>query len=148
MAADWYPVSAFYFKVNCGFSDETSFQEVSGISYEMETESIAEGGENRFTYSAPKGRKFQNLKLKRGFLSKNSELLKWCTETLEGDLSKLIKPKNLTVILMDANGKPVCSWNFQNAYPVKWEIGSFNSMNNEIAAETIEFKYNYMNKNS
>ena len=41
------PPVAFYFNVTFEGLIETSFQEVSGLQLEMETETIKEGGENR-----------------------------------------------------------------------------------------------------
>ena len=51
-----YPPSAFYFKVVFGATlgmTDTSFQDVSGISTEVTTEDVIEGGENRFVHKLP-----------------------------------------------------------------------------------------------
>ena len=68
-----YPPSAFYFKVvlsaTAGMSD-TSFQEGSGISSEVTTEGVSEGGENRYLHKLPKGVTHSNLELKRGIASR------------------------------------------------------------------------------
>jgi hypothetical protein len=54
-----YPnAAAFHFMVRVGApgdANETSFNEVSGMSVEMETENYQEGGENRFIHRLPKG---------------------------------------------------------------------------------------------
>lgn len=47
------PPVAFYFNVTFEGLIETSFQEVSGLQLEMETETIKEGGENSFSYQVP-----------------------------------------------------------------------------------------------
>ncbi len=88
-----FPV-AFYFKVTIGGPNETtdtSFQEVSGISTEIEVESFVEGGENRYTHQLPKGIKHANLELKRAISPKDSALVKWCIEVMEGDFAKPIE---------------------------------------------------------
>lgn len=143
---DNYPPVAFYFKVAfLGLKpkdSDTSFQDVSGIGSEMKTEDYAEGGENRFVHRLPKSVEYKKLVLKRGMATKNSELVKWCSTVLEGGFSKPIKPMSVQVSLMNGAGKIIRSWQFNNAYPVKWEADGFNSTKNDVAIETIELSYN------
>lgn len=141
--SDDYPLPAFYFKliVN-GFNSDISFQDVSGISREMETEEYFEGGENEFVHHLPAKMKYQKLVMKRGITRKQSQLVDWCSKVLEGGLAEKIDPKNVDVLLMNAEGKAIRSWSFSNAYPVKWEVGGFNSEKNDISIETIELSYN------
>ncbi len=141
-----YPPVAFYFKVSfataSGISD-TSFQDVSGISAEIETETVEEGGENRFKYQLPKAVKHPNLVLKRGITTLNSPLAKWCKNVFDGEFLQPITPTSVNVYLMDADQNAVCAWTFANAYPVKWDVSSFNSTKNEVVIETIELTYSY-----
>lgn len=147
-AADYQP-SAFYFKVafsaSSGKSD-TSFQEVSGISSEIETEPYNEGGENRFVHQLPKSVKHPKLVLKRGIAEMKSPLVKWCRAVFEGDFSEPIEAMSMMVYLMNENKVPIRGWSFANAYPVNWEVESFNSTKNEVAIEKIELNYNYSNR--
>jgi phage tail-like protein len=138
-----YPPPAFYFKLSFGGSpnEDTSFQEVSGIGSEIDVQEVVEGGENRFVHRLPKGVKHPLLNLKRGITGTDSTLVKWCKSVLEGDFINPITTKNLDVFLLDAEGNPLRSWSFADAYPVKWEIDSFNSTKNEVAIEKIEISY-------
>ena len=141
-----YPPVAFYFQLI--FSGESgkvdaSFKEVSGITMEMDTEEIAEGGNNVYKHRVPTTAKFSNLVLKRGLVPKNSGVITWCMKTLGGGLSDFIETKNIIVNLLDENGQPLNSWSFVNAWPVKWSASDLNSMNNEIVIETLEFAYSY-----
>lgn len=148
MAFDDYPLPSFYFKVvfsgSMGQSD-TSFQEVSGISTEMETEPVVEGG-NQYTRLLPKSLKHSNLVLKRGIAGMDSPLVVWCRDVLETDFTKPISTQQIGVRLMDEQGIPVRSWAFNEAYPVKWNIDGFNSTKNEVAIETIELSYLYSSR--
>ncbi len=147
MASQKQPVLpvAFYFKVSVGgvLDKDTSFQEVSGIGAQMDTEEFSEGGENRFVYQLPKAKKHQNLVLKRGITLKSSPLVKWCKTVLEGDLNNPIQPKDLVVSLLNFKEIPLRTWNFSNAYPVKWDMEAFNSTKNEVAIEQIELSYTF-----
>jgi len=138
-----YPPSSFYFRVRfaggAGISD-VSFQEVSGISSEIDVESVVEGGENRFVHQLPKGVKHPKLVLKRGIAKKDSGLVKWCISVLE-QFEMPIKPKALHVQLLDGKGYPIRVWSITGAYPVKWEVENFNSTKSEVAIEKIELSY-------
>ncbi|WP_340065872.1 phage tail protein [Ascidiimonas aurantiaca] len=141
-----YPPVSFYFQLSFSGSSgkvDTSFKEVSGISMEMGIEEITEGGINGYKHRVPTTVKYSNLVLKRGFVPKNSDVARWCIDTLEGGLEETIETKNIIVSLLDENNSPLKSWSFVNAWPVKWAISDFNSMNNEIAIETLEFAYSY-----
>jgi len=144
-----YPPSAFYFKVvfaATGGMQDSSFQEVSGISAEMETEEYVEGGENWFVHKLPKGVKHPNLVLKRGIASATSPLVLWCRSIFELPHAIPIVPMPLLVMLMNENKMPIRTWSFANAYPVKWDVDAFNSTKNEVAIETIELSYTFSNR--
>ncbi|MFC1748527.1 phage tail protein [Pseudomonadota bacterium] len=149
MSSNAYLPTAFYFKVTfsgSGGDRDTSFQEVSGISTGLDTESYTEGGENRFLYELPKRKKSSNLVLKRGLAGASSPLITWCRTTLEGDFSTAIKPKEVTVSLLNEKASIIRSWSFVNAYPISWEADPFNSTKNEVAIEKMELSYNYFTR--
>lgn len=149
----YYPPVGFYFRVDLAdpasaalslMSDvDNAFQEVSGLSVEMETEPIAEGGENRFTHKLPKKTKYQNLVLKRGLVTSVSGFTAWCMKTMGSNLSTAIEPKNISVSLLNEKGFPSMVWLFINAYPVKVQVSDLQAMENKIAVETMEFCYQY-----
>jgi len=148
-AADEYPLPAFYFKVAfsaASGSEDTSFQEVSGIGSEMETEDLAEGGENRFSHRLPKSVKHPKLVLKRGIAVMDSPLVAWCKDVLEGEFINPIEPMEVEVSLMNEAGEPTRVWSFINAFPVNWDVEGFNSTKNEIAIEKIELSYSYFDR--
>ncbi|WMW80505.1 phage tail protein [Undibacterium cyanobacteriorum] len=141
-----YPPPAFYFTVTIGDGmqvPDASFSEVSGISIEMETEAVVEGGENRFVHQLPKSIKHPNLELKRGLTTLSSPLVKWCKDTLEGAFIKPIEPKTIVVKLNGAEGEVLRAWALIGAYPVKWDVEGFNATKNEVAIEKMTFAYTY-----
>tara|TARA_Y100000782_G_scaffold115414_1_gene158054 strand:+ start:5794 stop:6243 length:450 start_codon:yes stop_codon:yes gene_type:complete len=144
--ATTYPPVSFYFSLS--FSDtsgssDASFKEVSGITMEMVVDDITEGGVNGYKHRVPTTVKYSNLVMKRGLIPKNSAVAQWCMDTLLGGLEETIETKNIVVNLLNEDGKPLQSWSFANAWPVKWAVSDLNSMNNEIAIETLEFAYSY-----
>ena len=125
---------------------DTSFQEVSGITSEIETETVIEGGENRYVHHLPKGVKHPFLELKRGIAPLTSPLVIWCRSVLELDFVAPIVAMPIAVYLMNEDKVPIRAWTFANAYPVKWEVESFGSTKNEVAIEKIVLSYNYSNR--
>lgn len=141
-----YPPPAFYFAVSIGNGstiDDTAFSEVSGISTEIETEAVVEGGENRFIYQLPKQVKHGQLELKRGIAIMSSPFAKWCKKTLEGEFATMIELQIIIVKLTGANGQVLRVWQFNDAYPVKWSVDPFGSTKNEVAVEKISLAYSY-----
>lgn len=149
LTADDYPPAAFHFKVafsaTLGLSD-TSFQEVSGISVELKTEPVVEGGENRYVHQLPTTIEHPKLVLKRGIGKISSPLVCWCKSVFESDFMLPVVPMPIVVFLLDEKAAPCRAWSFMNTYPVSWIVDEFNSTKNEVAIEKIELNYNYSNR--
>lgn len=139
----YYPPYSFYFKVEfpglTGDTRDFSFQSVSGLSVEFETESYKEGGENRFEHKLPVRSKYNTLQLKRGLLT-DSAVLKWCKDAFE---SMIFKPTNVVVKLLNESGEPLKTWNVVQAWPKKWSVADFNANENSVVIETLELEYQY-----
>lgn len=145
-AGRFYPPVAFQFSVrllNCGHPLDAAFQEVSGIGSQMETITLAEGGENRFVHQLPKGMKAQRAVLKRGIAPTDSTLVQWCQKVLQGGLGKRIETTTVLVNLQDENHAPLRSWALVDAWPAQWDVEPFSAQRNEVALEKIELCYAY-----
>ena len=57
------------------------------------------------------------------------------------------EPINVAVTLLDAENFPLMTWNVVNAWPKKWEVDSFNSMENAISLETLVLAYSQITTN-
>jgi phage tail-like protein len=149
---DNYPPVGFYFKIQVdGMPDSDSeFQELTGLSMSLDTQSVKEAGENRFTHQLPLPARADPLVLKRG-IKVSSALIDWCRQAIE---QFSFSPKDLHVFLMDVAGaedggtQPLMAWHLVNAYPTKWEISGMNALNSELAIETIQINYNFFVKSS
>lgn len=139
---NYYPPVSFHFKVEVlGLTAEndTRFSEVGGLSVEVGSEEVAEGGENRFIQKYPGRAKYPELVLKRGFLV-NSEVFTWIRECLDSDV---ITPKNVDVKLLNMEHQPLVTWHLVNAYPTKWSVSDFNATGNSVVVETLQLYYQY-----
>ena len=141
MASTDYPVG-FYFSLSFE-GEDAAFKEVSGISKDLGIEEITSGGENRFKYRLPNVSSSQNLVLKRAIVPTGSKLITWCSSTMDDGLATAIETKDVSVNLLDNEGKVLKKWTFHNAYPVKYEVSDLKSQESEILIETIELAYTY-----
>lgn len=138
--SNYYPPLGFHFKVEfANLKDEYQFQSVSGLSVDLETEEIKEGGENRFKHKLPVRAKYPNLILKRGLVA-HSGLIDWCKSAMEGFN---FTPTDLIIILLNSENEPLLSWNVVQAWPVKWSVGEFNAEESKIVIESLELSYSY-----
>ena len=138
---EWSIPVAFHFGVKVD-GTMTSVSEVSGIECSLETNPVKSGGDNSQCYYVPTKRTFSDLELKRGFCKKGDAFFEWCKSILTVELSeKCINLKNIDVMLLDEEGAPLTTWHLKHAYPIKWTVGKFESMKNELAVETVTLKY-------
>ncbi|HEU4716387.1 MAG TPA: phage tail protein [Bacteroidia bacterium] len=139
----YYPPLGFHFRVE--FLDtsgaqkfsETSFQEVSGLTVEIGTEELSEGGVNDHSHRLPGKVKYGNLVLKRGMFT-DSKLVDWIVKAVE---NYSFDPLNITVSLLNADHQPLMSWHFFRAWPVKWVTSDFKAQDNGIVVESFELAY-------
>jgi len=145
---EYYPPVAFHFSVKFDLNGaqeyETQFQEVSGISMELETETLNEGGENRFSHKLPVRASYPDLVLKKGLLI-NSEVRKWFENAIH---NFAIQPTTVWVKLLNEEHKPLQTYTFINVYPRKWSISDFNAENNALVIESMELSYQYFKINN
>lgn len=132
---------AFHFRVEFlglpGGDIDTRFQSVSGLSATLETDSLREGGENRFEHKLPTRSSYGDITLKRGFTT-SSELLKWFNSTMQ---TLEVHPTDLNISLLNDRSEPSITWKLTHAFPKKWAIGDFNAETSAIAIETLELGY-------
>lgn len=144
MASTIYPPVSFHFRVEFqgipGLKQQDGFfQEVTGLSRELETEQVKSGGENRFTYKLPTRAQYPNLVLKRG-LFLDSGLLTWVNDAI---YNLDIKPATVLVTLLNDKHEPLQTYQCVNAWPQKWSVADFNAQESRIMVETMELFYQY-----
>ncbi len=129
-----YPDSRFY--VSIDDRPLGLFTEISGLEIDIETEDYAEGGNNTFVHRLPGRAKVNNLVLKRG-MTTATDFQSWLMDVSLGK----IKRRHVTVTMYDASSLPLQSWNFLNAYPVKWSGPQLRVTQGTAAVETLELAH-------
>jgi phage tail-like protein len=136
------PFPTFKFHVSVGDITEAAFMECSGLEMSTEVFKYIEGGCNDYVHKFPVRTEYSNVTLKRGFTTSN-ELYKWYRE-LEDALRQgdEFNFRNVTITLRTTvNQKETMRWTLDKAFPVKWVGPSFNSGEEAIAIETLEFAH-------
>lgn len=142
----------FYQTVNFHFSVEfvreaqaldISFQSVTGLDSTLETETIKEGGENRFEHVVPVRRRYGPLTLKRGLLTPSeSGITKWFKEVFDNQI--VVPIPTVHIKLLNEEHQPLMQWTINNVWPRSWKIGELNAERGEVLIETLELNYNYL----
>lgn len=146
--SDYRPPAGFYFNLKfnglTAADVDASFKEVKGLSYEMSTQELKEGGENRFHHTLPGRMKYSNLELSRGLVVWSSPVFTWIKENMAGAPLK-VTPKNIVLNLLNTgSANPLASWSFVRAYPIKWSIpNGFESTSNSVVIESLTLAYQY-----
>ncbi len=145
MADSFYQNVNFHFRVQ--FSKfpaegiDAKFQSVTGLDSSANTESIKEGGENRFEHVIPTRRKYGPLVLKRGLLKpEQSKLTDWLKQAFDDEEINVIP--TVTIVLLGEDHKPLMKWTANNVWPRSWKLGELNAERGEVLIETLELNYN------
>lgn len=119
------------------------FTEAQGLSVDIEVEELKEGGQNGFVHKLPGRMSWPNLVLKRG-VTETDNLLAWLNRS-SGDgfagAGNKLKRNTLAVTLVSADGRALRSWNFEGAFPVKWNGPTFAVSSDELAVEELEIAH-------
>ena len=146
--AEFYQLVNFHFLVSFfpkGSNDsfDTRFQSVTGLDSTLDTETIKEGGENRFEHVVPVRRKFGPLVLKRGVLLKTESDITKVLNRVFQDLV-IVPFEKVDIQLLNENREAMLQWTVNNVWPRSWKMGELNGERGEVLIETIELNYNYI----
>jgi len=151
------PIPGFRFSVWCynfdgglGFKTpaatvlDMNFQKVSGLSAEVETEILKEGGQNLYKQKLPLGVNYDNLVLERGIVVGPSVLNSQLKEVFSEFKFQMF---NVLVMLNSEVGIPIAAWNFCEVYPVKLSTSDLDA-EPSLLIDTMELAYTRMVRKS
>ncbi len=116
------------------------FQKVSGLSAEVTTKPLTEGGQNLYTQQLPERVSYRNLVLERGMVVGSPLNLEFNAAM---SLFKF-SPSNVLVTLLAENKTPLAAWLFLKAYPVKWATADLDANQTGALIDTLELAYTRM----
>jgi phage tail-like protein len=129
------PFRAFNFQLEIDNIPRGAFSECSGLTAEGDAVDYREGSDRQPNVRKLVGlRKYTNITLKRGYTLGDMSLWDWYKDIHNGVADR----RNVTVILMNEERKPVMRWHAENAWINKIEGPSFKASGNEVAIESVE----------
>jgi phage tail-like protein len=82
-----------------------------------------------------------SITLKRGITKDMEALYKWCKDVQDKGIRGPELRKTVTITLLDEAKAPAAQWSFDNAWPIKYEIGDFAATSSDIVFETLEITH-------
>ena len=138
-----YPFTGFHFLVVFEIfpqvPNDFRFQNVTGLTVDVDLDTYKEGGENRFVHRLPGRNRYSDLVLKRG-MTLVSGVTAWCLDSIE---NFNYQPTNMLISLLNEDHLPVSSWYIANAIPIKYSISEFNAEQGQIVIESMTLRYEY-----
>ena len=122
---------------------QAGFSDVTIGDSSQEPIEYREGDEPPTVRKVPGLVKYGNLSLKWG-ITDSMDLYNWRKAVMEGQIEK--NRKNVAVLILDELGKQKARWNFQYAWPTKYEAPTLSAKGNDIAIETLEIAHEGMER--
>lgn len=131
------PYAGLRFRIQLEGLEVGGFSDVSGLEAVVETTSYREGGENSFEHQLAGPVAYpRNLTLRRG-LTDSPEFFDWLDQVGLG----LVVRRNVTIMLLGADGEPALLWDCRRAFPVRWSGPDLDAATPEVAFETLELAH-------
>ena len=139
------PHTIAYFKVEIDGSDAANFRQCRGLKTETEVFEYQEGGNNETVTKLVGPTKHSNITLSQGFVS-DPFFFKWRDEIHTFGAGKGIKRRNGAVVAISVSGEEVGRWNFEKAWPSRWEMRDWDPGTSQAAVETLELAVERVSK--
>ncbi|WP_156308075.1 phage tail protein [Sphingobacterium endophyticum] len=145
MADALYQTVNFHFSVNFNLKGNKSidikFQSVNGLDATIDSETIKEGGENRFEHVVPSRHKYGPLVLKRGLIAPgDSAVTDWLKKAFDDQEYETLD--TVVINLLDEQHQSLMNWKINNVWPRSWKLSELNAGRAEVLIETLELNFN------
>lgn len=130
--------ASFRFTVKIDDITYAAFTECTLPSLTVETEKIKEGGQNEYVHQLPIRVNVGNITLRHG-ITRDAQLLNWYLQVLRGDIQAATRTVNVTMYGTDL--RPLTTWSFDRAYPVKWSGPTLKTSDQALAIEVLELAH-------
>lgn len=130
------PAVTVNFGVRIDGHDLGSFTKCDGLSVEVEVETCAEGGNNRFVHQLPGRVKYSNITLTRPINSDSQKVAQWFAA-----MQTPIQRTGASITAMTLDGQVVATWTLTGVMPVKWTGPQLSTESPQVATETLELAH-------
>ena len=132
-----YPLPKYSFRVEWG-GTQTSFSEISGLTMEIIVVEYREGSSpEQSVIKMPGLRKFNNITLKRGVRKGDNDFFNWINTVRLNTVER----RDVVISLLNEAHEPIAIWKVRNAWPCKYEVGTFNASSSDVLIESLELAH-------
>lgn len=114
-----------------------AFEEVSGLSAELEVVTYPEGGVNGYVHQLPLRHSWGRITLRRGVV-RDPGLWSWYEAGLTQSLGAR---RDGVVIVLTPDGMPAVAWSFKAGLAARWTGPTLQAEQNAVAVESIEIAH-------
>jgi phage tail-like protein len=114
-----------------------AFQEVRGLSADLEVMTYAEGGRNDAVHQLPVRHSYGRISLRRG-LVRDQALWGWYRAGQHGSLGAR---RDGAIVALTEMGLPAMAWTFRGGLAAKWTGPDLSSMTAAVAMEGMEIAH-------
>ena len=139
------PLRNFKFRVEIDGVSQSGFNEVIMPAATVQVIEYREGNEATQSRKLSGQTKFGNIILKWGITDSNDLYQWWRSVSQSGAQGNR---RNMSVVLVDEEGNDRVRWNFENAWPVKYESPALDAEGNDVAMETLEITFERMTRDT
>ncbi|MCF0184899.1 MAG: phage tail protein [Bacteroidaceae bacterium] len=134
-----YPLTGFHFTVKWSDDDQNvNFSEVLGLNVQTTPIEYRAGTDQTFApLKMPGLKKYNNVTLKRGSMSKDNGFFDWFNTIANNTVTR----REVIISLLDEKHDPVITWTLINAFPIKYDAGNMNASKGEVLIESVELAY-------
>jgi len=126
------PYKGFRFIVEIAGIQQAGFTECTGLGSQVEVVEYREGNEPNQVRKLPGRVIYPDIVLKWG-ITDSRELYDWHLAVINGNLQR----KTGSIVLLDDLGNEKVRWNFEEAWPSKWEGPSLDARSSQVAIESL-----------
>ncbi|WP_456434545.1 phage tail protein [Thermosulfuriphilus sp.] len=137
------PYRNFRFLVEIDGIVQAGFSEATIADSSQDVIEYREGSDPPTLRKLPGLAKYGNLTLKWG-VTDSLELYHWRKLVEDGKIDQA--RRNVAVIVLDEEGRPAARWEFQAAWPSKYDAPDLNAKGNDVAIETLEIAHEGMRR--
>ncbi|NFV80354.1 phage tail protein [Magnetospirillum aberrantis] len=137
------PYRGFRFRVEIAGIQIAAFSEASIPDITIESVDYREGTDPIYKRPLSGLSTYGRVTLRRG-LTDSTDLYEWQQQVL--NKGSTTTRKNISLILIAADGQDKCRWNIINAWPTKYETGGLNASSSDVVVETLEIALDYMTR--
>jgi phage tail-like protein len=130
------PGSSLFFRLTIDSLDLGLFNSCTGLAATVESETLAEGGNNSHVWRLPTRVTHSDITLTRPLTAETAKVTAWISSIAVG-----IRRPTAQIVALRADGSQVAQWGLLEVLPVSWEGPVLDPASPAVAVETLRITH-------